>query len=109
MSVPDGFARATSLSELEPGRMIGVELFGDRVCVARLGDEIYALEDRCTHSLFPLSRGELHADGTVECAWHGARFDCRTGAPCRGPASLDVPTFDVLLHDGDVYVRPRQS
>jgi 3-phenylpropionate/trans-cinnamate dioxygenase ferredoxin subunit len=105
--IPEGYARAARLTDLEPGAMLGVELFGDRVCVARLGDDVFALEDRCTHALYPLSRGTLLPDGTIECGWHGAKFDCRSGAACRGPASFDVPTFDVLLHDGDVYVRPK--
>jgi 3-phenylpropionate/trans-cinnamate dioxygenase ferredoxin component len=103
----EGYTRAARLDDVEPGRMLGVMVDGDRVCLARLGDELFALEDRCTHALFPLSRGELHADGTIECGWHGARFDCRTGAPCRGPASLEARTYDVLLHDGDVYVKLR--
>ena len=33
----------------------------------------------CTHAEFLLSDGTLRNDGTLECAWHGARFDCRTG------------------------------
>jgi 3-phenylpropionate/trans-cinnamate dioxygenase ferredoxin component len=103
----EGYARAARLDEIADGAMAGVIVNGDRVCLARLGGEVLALEDRCTHALFPLSRGELLPDGTIVCAWHGARFDGRTGAPCRGPASMDARTYDVLLHDGDVYVKLR--
>lgn len=100
-----GFTRAAREDELAPDSMLGVMVDGDRVCLVRHDDEVLALEDRCTHALFPLSRGELLPDGTIECAWHGAKFDCRTGEPCRGPASMPVPTYDVLLHDGEIYVR----
>jgi 3-phenylpropionate/trans-cinnamate dioxygenase ferredoxin component len=104
----EGFARAARLDDLAPGAMLGVMVAGDRVCLARVGDDVFALEDRCTHALFPLSRGALLPDGTIECPWHGARFDCRTGAPCRGPASMDAQTYDVQIRDGDVYVRLRR-
>ena len=29
----------------------------------------------------------------------------RTGEPCRGPATLPAQTYDVLLHEGEIYVR----
>src|SRR4051812_22385461 len=106
-TVPAGFTRAASLDDFDDRNMVGVMVNGDRVCLARLGDDVYALEDRCTHALFPLSRGTLLPDGRIECAWHGAQFDCRTGAACRGPASLEAQTYEVLLRDGDVYVKPR--
>ena len=74
---------------------------------------MYALHDRCTHAEYSLSAGELNADGTVQCLWHGARFDCRTGAVRQGPATDDVPTFAVRVEGEAVYVesgnRARES
>ena len=105
--LPEGFERAARLDDVPPGGMLGVEMPRDRVCIARVGDEIYAYEDRCSHALYPLSRGEIR-DGKIVCGWHGAEFDCKTGAVCRGPASIDLQQYDVLLRDGDVYVRPRR-
>jgi len=106
--IPAGFERAARLDDVPPSGLLGVELSRDRVCVARLGDSVYAFEDRCSHALYPLSRGALLPDGTLECGWHGARFDCHTGAVCRGPATIDLQLYDVLIRDGDVYVRLRQ-
>src|SRR5260370_39900632 len=38
----------------------------------------FALRDVCPHRAFPLSAG--HCDGhTVECTYHGWRFDAHTG------------------------------
>ncbi|AHG89623.1 Rieske [2Fe-2S] iron-sulfur domain-containing protein [Gemmatirosa kalamazoonensis] len=105
--VPPGFERAARLDDVPATGLLGVEMPRDRVCIARLGDEVYAFEDRCSHALYPMSRGELRADGTLVCGWHGATFDCRTGAVCRGPASIDLQQYDVLIRDGDVYVRLR--
>ena len=73
---------------------------GDRVVVIRQGAMVVALEDECSHQAMPLSAGELLADGTVECPWHGARFDCRTGTCRQGPATDAVATYSVSV-DGD--------
>src|SRR5256885_3065929 len=93
-AVPAGFVRAACLDDFTERGLLGVDIDGDRVCLVRLGDDVFALEDRCTHALFPLSRGELMPDGVLQCAWHGAQFDCRTGSPCRGPATVDAQTYD---------------
>ena len=53
-----------------------------------------------------LSDGTLRTDGSVECAWHGARFDCRTGKVCRGPAEDPVPVFPVRIENDRVLIGP---
>ena len=78
---------------------------GDRVCLIRCGDEIGALADQCSHQAMPLSAGAVLPDGTIECAWHGARFDCRTGAVKRGPAEDDVAAYEVRIDGGRIQVR----
>lgn len=35
----------------------------------------HALEDRCPHRNVPLSLGRVHADGNLECGYHGWRFE----------------------------------
>ena len=74
------------------------------MCLVRHDGTVWALHDRCTHADFSLSAGELLADGTVQCLWHGARFDCRSGAVRQGPATDDVPTFAVRVEGEDVFV-----
>jgi len=76
---------------------------GTPICLIRVGDDICALQDNCSHQNFPLSSGALLPDGTIECAWHGARFDARTGAARGLPAVAGVPTYDVAL-DGDTIL-----
>ena len=77
---------------------------GTRVCLVRCGGVISAFLDECTHQGMSLSAGEVLRDGTLECPWHGARFDCRTGAVRRGPAEEAVRTFPVLLENGRILV-----
>lgn len=95
------------LSDLPDPGLLGVSLpSGERVCLIRRGGRVTALRDECTHQGMPLSAGELHDDGTVECPWHGARFDGATGEPRRGPAEVPVATFDVRVEGDRVLVVP---
>jgi phenylpropionate dioxygenase-like ring-hydroxylating dioxygenase large terminal subunit len=50
--------------------------------------EAHALVDRCPHRNVPLSLGRVHADGTLECGYHGWRFD-GTGR-CAAVPALDA-------------------
>jgi 3-phenylpropionate/trans-cinnamate dioxygenase ferredoxin subunit len=47
-----------------------------------------------------MNLGDVLPDGTIQCAWHGARFDCQTGAVRQGPAIIPLPVYEVRI-DGD--------
>lgn len=95
------------LADFPPDGLLSVTLAdGTPVCLVRHEDRVYALHDRCTHAEYSLSAGELRPDGTLQCLWHGATFDCRTGAVCRGPATDPVPTFAVRVVGDEIFVEP---
>ena len=97
--------KAASLSALPEGGALGVEVGGVRVALARVGDEVYAIADNCSHRDFPLSLGEVDAEAcTLTCEWHGAAFDLRTGAPACPPATRPVPVYAARVEDGAVWV-----
>ena len=94
-----------SAEDVPDDGVLGVGLpTGERICLIRWRGVISALRDECTHQAMPLSAGEVQPDGTIECAWHGARFDCRTGAVRRGPAEDDVAAYEVRVENGRVLV-----
>ena len=104
-SADDGFAVVARLSDIPPGGLLGVRgAHGTFVCLVRLNDEVRAIADCCTHREFALSQGELHDDGTVECAWHGARFDTASGEATQGPAYKPVGRFAVRVDDDDIWL-----
>lgn len=79
---------------------------GRRICLVRLHDEVFAVEDRCPHRDFPLSGGDV-VNGCLECPWHGAHFDLRTGQCTQGPAEGDaIATYPVMQVNGQVLVGP---
>jgi nitrite reductase/ring-hydroxylating ferredoxin subunit len=64
--------------------------------------KVYALDNRCPHMGFPLSRGSTR-DGILTCDWHHARFDIKTGG-CFDLWADDVPVFDVDIIEGNIFV-----
>ena len=97
------------LDDLSDRELLGVETpTGDRVCVIRVGDEVYAVSDVCTHQAFPMSAGEVRGDGTIQCSWHGARFDCATGAVRHPPAEEPLPVYEVKVENGEIFVGARK-
>jgi 3-phenylpropionate/trans-cinnamate dioxygenase ferredoxin component len=80
--------------------------------VVRVGDRVFALADQCSHQAMPLSAGYVVLGDTdapqLECAWHGARFDCASGRAIRGPAEEPVATYEVSVVDGRVEIGKRQ-
>jgi 3-phenylpropionate/trans-cinnamate dioxygenase ferredoxin subunit len=97
------FHRACSLDEIPTDTALAVTLDGHDIAVARDGDELFAVEDLCSHAAVALSEGEV-ADCQIECWLHGSMFDLRTGKPTNLPATEPVATFPVDLRGGDVYV-----
>lgn len=77
---------------------------GKDVVIIRTGGEWFAMEDCCSHQDFPLSDGEVEG-GSIECIYHGARFDIRTGKALRLPAIRPVKTYPVEIRDDEVYVQ----
>ncbi len=87
------------LSQLQQGKPVKVEKDGKTICVARVGDEVFAIDDTCSHSDASLSEGDV-TDFKIECWLHGAEFDLRTGEALTPPAVAPLRTYDVHV-DGD--------
>lgn len=100
-----GFEPVARDEAVAEGGLLAVTLGdGSRVVLTKHDGEIGALRDCCTHRDFPLSEGEVLPDGTIECAWHGARFCARTGVVMHGPASKPIPAFAVRIVDGEIWI-----
>jgi nitrite reductase/ring-hydroxylating ferredoxin subunit/uncharacterized membrane protein len=85
-----------------------VRVDGFSVLLTRVGAQIVAIADRCTHRGAPLSDGNRDEKDCVACPWHGSRFDLRTGHVTQGPATRPQPAFEVRERDGDVEIRRQE-
>ncbi len=93
----------TTLDKLPREGGVRVTVGERRIALFRIGDEVYALADRCSHAEASLAEGEVF-DGAVECPRHGSEFDLTTGEPLSLPATTAVPTYDAVVEDGVVYL-----
>jgi nitrite reductase/ring-hydroxylating ferredoxin subunit len=95
------------MDDLPEGTLLSVgRSTGERVCLFNCDGRIGAIADTCTHAAFPMSEGTVEPDGTVQCSWHGAKFDCRTGVVRQGPAFDPIAVYAVRIRDGDIWVGP---
>ena len=88
-----------TFSALADGKPQKISLGDKDICVARIGEEVFAVADTCTHSDASLSEGDLN-NYKIECWLHGAEFDLRTGEAVTPPAVAPLETFEVR-RDGD--------
>jgi len=91
------------LSDLPDGRGVRVDIGDHSVAMFRIGDDVRAIADRCSHAKASLSEGELF-DLEVECPRHGSPFDLRTGEPMALPATSPVAVYPASVIDGVVYL-----
>jgi 3-phenylpropionate/trans-cinnamate dioxygenase ferredoxin subunit len=102
------FVRVCSLGDVPNEGAFAVEIEDTPVAVVRVGDDVYALRDVCSHAEVALSEGDVY-DHTIECWLHGSCFDLRTGKPTNPPATQPVPTYRVKIEGDDVYVSLKES
>ena len=95
--------KVASVSEIAPGTAKQVEANGQPIALFNVGGKFYALSNTCTHRGGPLAEGILE-EITVECPWHGARFDVTTGAVEGPPARDAVKSYKVIVEGTDVKI-----
>jgi len=93
----------TALDKLPRDRGVRVKVGEKRIAMFRVEDDVYAIGDVCSHAEASLAEGEVW-DEAVECPRHGSEFDLRTGVPSSLPATAPVPTYEVSVEDGTVFL-----
>ena len=97
--------RLCAVDDVAPNSAHRFDVEGRRICLVRIGDDFYAIGDRCTHADFSLSEGEIWADEReIECWKHGSTFSLETGQPQSLPATMPVPVYRVKVEGDDVLV-----
>jgi NADPH-dependent 2,4-dienoyl-CoA reductase/sulfur reductase-like enzyme/nitrite reductase/ring-hydroxylating ferredoxin subunit len=91
---------------LAEGRPVAAVLEDRKLLLVRLGGRIYACGNECSHYKGPLTDGLL-AGHIVTCPWHNARFDVRDGRLVSPPALNDIPSYEVKIEAGQVWVKAK--
>ena len=120
-----------STSEQSAVRLVAVDDLGDSqvtvvedtphgtVAVGISEGKPFAVSNRCRHLFASLGEGRVTTEGCLECPWHAARYDVKTGKMVRGPqgafkplagvikataGSIALKTFPVELRDGAIWL-----
>jgi 3-phenylpropionate/trans-cinnamate dioxygenase ferredoxin subunit len=90
---------------MKPGTARRFDVDEHRIALVRIGDDFYALGDRCSHADYSLSEGDVWEDEReIECPKHGSTFSLMTGKPQTLPATRPVPVYRVTVEGEDVFV-----
>jgi 3-phenylpropionate/trans-cinnamate dioxygenase ferredoxin subunit len=95
------FIEAASTGEFRDGLKKKVLVGGQEILLARVGDNYYAVGNRCTHMGGELAVGQL--EGTVvTCPLHGSQFDITDGHSVRW-----LKGSGLLTKVGKIFKSPR--
>ena len=94
-----------AFTDLAPGSAARFDVCGVAVAVVRIGDDVYAIGDTCSHADISLSEGEvLCQEKEIECWKHGSSFSLVTGEPQTLPATRPVPVYVARVVAGNVEI-----
>lgn len=97
-----GFVKVARTSQVQPGRVIEVQVNGKPYAVCNVDGKIHALSGECACTGGPLGCGRIQ-DSMLVCPWHGWRYDLETGVMAYDN-TVSVPTYAVKVVAGDVFV-----
>lgn len=95
--------RVASVSEVTEGTPLLIVLAETDIAIFRVGDEVFATDDICSHAEASLCEGDQHGY-LIECPRHGGRFDIRTGQAKKFPAISAIQTFPVKIEEGNLFI-----
>ena len=105
------------VSDFENGGRKIIDVNGKSVGIFRIGDQFYAIRNRCPHQWGPLclgdfaaravsgGPGDVHLDPgppLLACPWHGWEYDLATGQSFMGPGrgNMAVRRYEVSVLPG---------
>ena len=114
MSDRDGFQKIANKKDINEGGLVGAELQGNKIVLAMVDGQVFAMDAVCSHRGAPLEEGKLEGH-SLTCPWHYAVFDVRSGRvsdrtvwaknQTSYPVRIDEATGDILVNVG-AGVRP---
>jgi nitrite reductase/ring-hydroxylating ferredoxin subunit len=97
--------QVATLADFGATRKLVRQVGGIEVLLVRVGADVVAVNNRCTHLGQPLDKGRVMS-GQITCPFHGACFDLRSGAALSGPAVAGLVCHVVRLEGDSILLAP---
>jgi nitrite reductase/ring-hydroxylating ferredoxin subunit len=105
----EGFQKVANKMDIKEGGLVGVELEGNKIALAMINGQVFAIDAVCSHKGAPLEEGKLEGFN-LTCPWHYAVFDVRNGKvsdrtvwaknQTSHPVDVEEGTGDILVNVG---------
>lgn len=97
------FVPVARVQDVPPGSVIIATAGRDRVALANVDGEVFAIDTACSHVGASLAKGKLEGH-LLECPLHCSQFDVRSGRPRNPPAIDAVRTYPVRIEAGAILI-----
>lgn len=104
MTDSDGFVAAAPLADVPDEGQRLVSVGGRAVLLCRSENQVFAIENRCSHDFEPLQGGRIRKC-TIVCPHHGARFNLKNGSAMGPPAFAAIRTFPTRVVGDTIEVK----
>ena len=98
-----GFVKLASVNDAKPNSMMRVTVNDQKILLANVNGNYYAIGDKCTHRGCQLSKGKLQGE-TVVFPCHGSTFDLKTGNFVKGPTKNPEPAYELKVENNDIMI-----
>lgn len=93
--------KTVPLADIEQRRRV-FKIQSRQLALFKVGDEYFAIDNRCPHEGYPLAEGTVDESCVLTCNWHNWKFRLRDGECVLG--GDHVRAYDVRLDDGYLWV-----
>lgn len=97
------FTPVAHLDDIPADTVKSVCVAGRDILIVHHQNQLFAVENRCSHAEMPLECGRVRY-GWIACPAHGARFDLASGEPLSSPATAPIATFALQIVDGQIEI-----
>ena len=102
------YVKIAAADDIALNKSLAADIGAYNVVVCHTRDGFFAVENKCTHQLQELHGGKIKAC-FIFCPLHGQRFNLKDGTPVGQLTDKPVPTFDLKIEDGDIWVSPQPN
>ena len=98
------YIRLIDLDKVPENSNLSVKKDGIDILVCRMEkEEVYAVENQCSHALSPLEGGRMKSY-YLFCPLHGVKFNLQNGCPSGKLTKKNIRTFPVKIKNGSIII-----